>query len=231
MNLRIALACTLSVALAGCHAGPSSTVPQPPTDTVAAGPTVPLTIRGTATYLERIAMPPGASLRVELLDAATGTVVAETTMRDVRGPPIPFSIDAPANRDASRNAVRATLLGPQGEPWFETPAPVAASPGVPVDIRLRRATGGAASAADRVASVTHWKCSGLGVAARFEADAAQVQLSFAGRSMMLPIARSASGARYADAGGNEFWTKGPTGTLSLAGEPRRECTQIAQPTT
>ncbi|HEY4582939.1 MAG TPA: MliC family protein [Lysobacter sp.] len=228
MDLRITLACTLAAALAGCHTGPSPTAPQRPAG-AATGPAVPLTLRGTATYLERIAVPPGASLRVELLDAGSGARIAETTMRDVAGPPFPFSIDAPAGRTASRHAVRATLLGPQGEAWFETPAPVVAMPGAPVEIRLRRVTAGATPASGGTAAVAQWKCGELVVASRFEADGTRVQLSFAGRSVTLPIARSASGARYADAGGNEFWTKGATGSLSLAGEPRRDCTQVAQP--
>ncbi len=39
----------------------------------------------------------------------------------------------------------------------------------------------------------------------------------------MPIAVSASGARYADDAGNEFWTKGDSGTLLLAGEEQRKC--------
>ena len=46
----------------------------------------------------------------------------------------------------------------------------------------------------------------------------------AGKSLTLPLAVSASGARYADAESNEFWTKGQAnGLLTLAGQARRSC--------
>lgn len=231
MNARATLACALAAALAGCQSGPASTAPQRPSSAAEARPAASVMLHGTATYLERIKMPPGASLRVEALDAASGAALATTTMPDVAGPPIPFSIALPANTGTARGvALRATLLGPQGEPWFETPAPVAATPGGgSVEIRMRRVANPATPApAASNASITHWECGELGVMSRYEADASRVRLSFNGHLLELPLARSASGARYADARGNEFWTKGATGTLALAGEQRRDCVQAAQ---
>jgi putative lipoprotein len=55
-----------------------------------------------------------------------------------------------------------------------------------------------------------------------------VRLSYSGHRLALPIATSASGARYADGRGDEFWTKGATGHLTIAGEPVRDCVQAAQ---
>ena len=231
MSIRTALACALAAALAGCQAGPASTGPRPSSAT-ATPSAASLTLRGAATYLERIKMPPGASLRVEALDAASGAVLATTTMPDVAGPPIPFSIALPANTGATNGfALRATLLGPQGEPWFETPAPVAATPGGDaVEIRMRRVANPATPApAASDAAIAHWECGELGVMSRYQADPSRVRLSFNGHALELPIARSASGARYADARGNEFWTKGATGTFALVGEARRDCVQAAQP--
>ncbi|WP_374317983.1 MliC family protein [Pseudoxanthomonas kaohsiungensis] len=49
-------------------------------------------------------------------------------------------------------------------------------------------------------------------------------LAIGDRVLTLPLAVSGSGARYADAEGNELWTKGmEDGRLTLAGEPPRTC--------
>lgn len=88
---------------------------------------------------------------------------------------------------------------------------------------------------DRNASEpVHWQCQEVGVTSTYTADGGHVTLAFSGRELDLPIAISASGARYADANGNEFWTKGGAGTLSLAPEAgsetaRRECTRSDRP--
>ena len=80
----------------------------------------------------------------------------------------------------------------------------------------------------------HWRCQEVGVASIYADNGEHVTLAFSGRELRLPIAISASGARYADAIGNEFWTKGDTGTLSLAAESgsetaSRECTRSDRP--
>lgn len=80
----------------------------------------------------------------------------------------------------------------------------------------------------------HWQCNEVGVASTYTDDAQRVTLAFSGRELALPIAVSASGARYADADGNEFWTKGDSGTLVLAAEAgsetaRRECSRSGRP--
>lgn len=75
----------------------------------------------------------------------------------------------------------------------------------------------------------HWQCGEIGVASHYLGHADLVELSFSGRSMVLPIAVSASGARFADDQGSEFWIRGDTASLALPGEPLRECTRSAQP--
>ncbi len=71
------------------------------------------------------------------------------------------------------------------------------------------------------AEPTRWRCGELLASAVYAGDRAE--LFFSGRKLVLPIARSASGARYADERGNEFWTKGDQGTLALMGEEKRDC--------
>lgn len=222
MTPRTTLACACLAALAACAAPSSSDAPP------MRSATAPVAIRGNATYVERIKMPPGASLRVELLDAASGQPVAQTRLDNVAGPPIAFAIAPPAGSASGGYALRATLFGPQGERWFETPAPVAAPVGGN-DVELRmRGVAAPGTATPATASTTHWECGELGVMSRFDAGSGSVELSFNGRRVTLPLARSASGARYADDAGNEFWTKGATGHLTLAGEPARDCVQAAQ---
>ena len=52
--------------------------------------------------------------------------------------------------------------------------------------------------------------------------------SAAARNPAAAYARVAldTGARYADANGNEFWDKGNTATLTLSGTPLRACTRV-----
>lgn len=75
------------------------------------------------------------------------------------------------------------------------------------------------------ASAVHvyaYQCGDLAVTGRFSID--QLALAFAGKTLVLPHAISADGARYADDRGNEFWGKGlKDATFTLAGEPPRTC--------
>ncbi len=73
---------------------------------------------------------------------------------------------------------------------------------------------------------SQWQCGELGIDASFDTGVAdQVVLVIDGRRITLPHAVSASGARYADDAGNQFWTKGNGGTLSLAEQADRPCTR------
>lgn len=74
-----------------------------------------------------------------------------------------------------------------------------------------------------VVNIVTYRCGELEVSAVFRGEDS-VELEVAGKSLTLPLAVSASGARYADAAGNEFWTKGlANGLLTLAGQARRSC--------
>lgn len=69
-----------------------------------------------------------------------------------------------------------------------------------------------------------YQCGELAVTASFHGED-DADLSFNGRVLKLPRVVSASGARYADAAGNEFWSKGDVeAILTLAGEAQRSCT-------
>ncbi|MDR0181691.1 YbaY family lipoprotein [Lysobacter arvi] len=186
-------------------------------------------VTGTATYRERILPPPGSTLRVQLLDTLLAdtpdAVIADATVKDVAGPPIAFTLpfDPAKLRANGRYGVHATLAGPDGTPMFvsDTRVPVDPAANVPVEIAMVQAGAPKAAAAP---APTNWQCGDLRVGAAFDTVANRVTLSYGGRSRTLPLAMSGSGARYADDTGNEFWTKGDSGTLTLDGE-KHECTR------
>jgi membrane-bound inhibitor of C-type lysozyme len=106
-------------------------------------------------------------------------------------------------------------------------APAAAMP-APATAPSPAATPATPAAPATADTTTHWQCGDTRVGAAFDTKAEKVALSLNGRMLSLPLARSASGARYADEAGNEFWTKGDSGTLTLAGE-KSDCTRAEGP--
>jgi membrane-bound inhibitor of C-type lysozyme len=89
----------------------------------------------------------------------------------------------------------------------------------------------AAPAANAPANIpmpqTHaFQCGDLKVTATFDGVGA-VDLGYEGGPLTLPQVESASGARYADNQGNEFWNKGDEATFTLGGKEKRDCRQVA----
>lgn len=74
------------------------------------------TITGSASYLQRIALPPGAELRVQLLDIArdpAGTIMAEQVVRSGWQVPIPFALRLPKDTalEGRKLVIAARLVG------------------------------------------------------------------------------------------------------------------------
>lgn len=92
-------------------------------------------LRGTVAYRERIALAPGATVRVQMLDvtnASAPVVVSEQTIiTDGRQPPIDFALpyDPDALRRDSRYGVSATITT-GGVTMWSTPTPTSFVPGV-----------------------------------------------------------------------------------------------------
>ena len=81
-----------------------------------------------------------------------------------------------------------------------------------------------ASTASAPLNTIAYACGDKTISVAFDAGDAPAVLTFDGKTVTLPHAISASGARYADDQGNELWTKGMTdGMLTLAGEAQRTC--------
>ena len=228
-----AVAASLMALLAACQSQES------------AAPSAPAVIQGAhavtgnATYRERIMPPPGSSLRVQLIDNLLAdtpkAVIAETTVTDFAGPPIAFTLpfDPAKLRANGQYGLHAALSGPDGKLMFVSDTRVSVDPSanVPVEIPMIQVGASPAAASEGGASPEHaapaptnWQCGDLRVGATFDNVAQKVTLSYGGRSRSLPLATSASGARYADDIGNEFWTKGDSGTLTLDGD-KHECTR------
>lgn len=105
-----------------------------------AGPSA--TVRGEATYRERIAVPPGTRLEVSLSDVsradAPAETIGETVLADAGRPPYRFEIDYPPNRIVAshRYSVSARLTH-EGRLLFTTDQtyPVITN-GHPSEVRL-----------------------------------------------------------------------------------------------
>lgn len=75
-----------------------------------------------------------------------------------------------------------------------------------------------------VVNVVSYQCGEHQVGAVFT-EQERADLTIGGRKVSLVSVPAASGAKYADGQGNEFWTKGlDQGLLTLAGEEARSCT-------
>ena len=72
-----------------------------------------------------------------------------------------------------------------------------------------------------------FQCGDERITANFDNTAGNVTLSIGGEALTLPQAVAASGARYADEQGNEFWNKGTNATLTRTGKPAVECAETA----
>lgn len=108
--------------------------------TTSAEPTV--TVRGEATYRERIAVPPGAQLEVLLLDVSRADAPSETisgvTLSDIGQPPYPFEIAYRPDQIVSSHqyVVRARLMH-EGRLIFTTDeAYPVITRGHPTEVRL-----------------------------------------------------------------------------------------------
>ena len=87
------------------------------------------------------------------------------------------------------------------------------------------------AAVEATVTSLNFQCGDERIGAAFDNAAGNVTLTIGGQPMTLLQAESASGARYADGQGNEFWNKGDSATLTRSGQPAAECaqTQLTSP--
>ena len=148
MRIPPLLAVAMTAALGACQPGPKTTADPGPSANVPAT-SAPTAIHGRATYLERIKMPPGADLVVQLVDNQLAdtpqAVIASIRLDDVAGPPYEFTLpyDAAKLRPGGMYGLHANLHGPDGELWFVTDTRVPVTPGSSdvVEFRMVRVPG------------------------------------------------------------------------------------------
>lgn len=81
--------------------------------------------------------------------------------------------------------------------------------------------------------VQYWQCGDRRLGAEFDPGTGILTLSYEAGDLNLRGVEAASGARYADSLGNEFWSKGAEAMLTLAGAAPQQCarTEHASPWT
>lgn len=179
-----------------------------------------LVVTGEAYYLERIMLPPGSVLEVELIDEATGTALALARVEGPEAPPYPFALEVPADafEGAQAHLAQLTLFLPDGSPRFAAEVPVSVES---LELGRIRLVGVDYSEADpgREEAVAGWhsfQCGDIAVDARFEDDEA-ASLSLPWALVDLALQPAASGARYTGES-VEFWTRGQDQALLTLGE-------------
>jgi putative lipoprotein len=181
---------------------------EPSSDAAPAGGA---TLEGTASYRERMALPPGAVFEAQLEDVsradAAAEVIGKTSLPSPGNPPIRFAIGYdPARIQAAHSyLVRARILV-EGRPFFTTteshPVLTRGNPDS-VSLMLRRAETGSAAALEN----TYWKAIAIGD------RPARVAENIAERHLLLhPAGTQASGS----SGCNSF-----SGSYQLSGDSLR----------
>lgn len=90
-------------------------------------------------------------------------------------------------------------------------------------------TGQPASASTHkpASAATRWRCGELPVSTYFDDDSLEsITLRTPERQLTLKSMVNDEGARFADAGGNEFWSRPGKVTFTQVGQPTRECTKV-----
>jgi heat shock protein HslJ/uncharacterized lipoprotein YbaY len=183
----------------------------------------PLIIKGSLTYLVRIALPPDSRAVVELRDAAApegARGVAEQHI-DLKGRqvPVPFqlSVDRAKLASGKRYVVRGAIVS-GGRPTWASKDIAVDSAAASVDLGMIRLT--------QVKAETALMCGSERIEVSFDRDVARVIVG--GRTYEMKQVKAASGAKYEVPGDptTSFWNKGRNGTLVLKGKSFPECTPV-----
>ena len=84
----------------------------------------------------------------------------------------------------------------------------------------------AASTHKTATAVTRWRCGDLPVSTHFDDDSLEsITLETPDRELTLKSMANEDGVRFADAAGNEFWSRPGKVTFTRIGQPTVECTK------
>lgn len=183
-----------------------------------------MTVRGSLTYRERIALPPEAIAVVELREGRDGPLLAESR-QPLGGRQVPVTFELQVPRQAmgpGAHALRGAIYVGGQPAWVSETKFIGAGAG-PVDVGpLRLARHQPLAFASRLRCGNHTARFGIG-----KRDGKDVpQLDAGDRRHDLKEVVSASGARYEaiDDPRTTVWTKGDRATVVVAGEAWPECT-------
>jgi uncharacterized membrane protein len=182
-----------------------------------AAPALAREIRGEVAYRERIALPPGAELLVVL--SGPGGPLAEARNAPEGEVPLPFALSTEATGPLT---LRAALFSGGAPVWVTAEIPVPEGDGG-VDlgrIDLYRHV--------PLGFATTLLCGDRLIDVGFADEAARLRVG--GRVIELAPVEAASGARYGDGAGNEFWSRGNRATVTLEGADLPECLPVIAPT-
>ena len=107
-----------------------------------------ISVQGTVTYRERIMLPPGSVVTVDLIDISIADIavepIASQVIADAPGPPISFSlVGSEAIDEGRRLAIRARIVSQEGDLLWVTDAPaVVMTTDEPIELILRRPDSG-----------------------------------------------------------------------------------------
>lgn len=182
-------------------------------------------LAGELHYLERIVMPPGSWIEIELIDEDSDEVLALERIEDTQTPPFTFELDVPAERwrSAADPLVYFTLYLPDGSPRFSAEYRPAAGDDRLPPVRLAAVD----MSEDDPEPMDEsdwmgWRCGEIPADLRHE-GAESATLALPWRDVQLASVEAASGARY-QGEDHEFWSRGSEqAQLTLPGEDAIEC--------
>lgn len=184
-----------------------------------------ITVTGSVSYLQRIALLPGSTATVAVSDVsladAPAQVLADTSI-SANQIPIPFSLEVPTEnmKETGRYALRATIHDANGSLRWTTDTHIPIDPDKALNdvgvLTLVQVTGSPAT------TDATYLCDNRTVTARYSAET--LVLTFDGETRNLVQTRSGSGVRYETKDGSlVFWDRGIKALLQ-AGETESECT-------
>jgi heat shock protein HslJ/uncharacterized lipoprotein YbaY/uncharacterized membrane protein len=189
----------------------------------AAGGAQAMTIKGSLTYLQRIALPPDSRALVELRDstAPERPVLAEQRIElKGRQVPIPFELSVDRARLAAgkRYVVRGTIVSAGRPSWVSEDVAVNVAGG-DVDLGILKL-----AQARTAPPSTPMICGGQRISVSIAGDTARVTMG--AQILVMRQVKTASGAKYEveKDSSTSFWSKGANATLVVKGKTFPECT-------
>ncbi len=166
----------------------------------------PVRIAGEAFYRERIILPEGSWLEIEVIDEDRVQVLAGEVLEDLGAPPYKFELEVEAGqwRVDSQHLLSLTLYTADGSPRFSADVGLAAPDDELEPIQLTAVEGSEDSLIDPERWFSY-RCGDVAIDVRFpDPDVAILSLPWDVRT--LDAVEAASGVRYQDVD-HEFWAK------------------------